>query len=72
MLIACNGARIAGPKVGQRTMEASFFGSEQSRTLQPATVIYVNYDHGYYTVQFDIGYRESFPFSGRRGSDGAE
>ena len=30
----------------------------------PCTVVYVNEAHGFYTVQFDAGYRQAYKFGG--------
>ena len=60
----CNGAIIRGPQVGDRLMRKPYFGIDNLTGPIPCTVVYVNPQHGFYTVQFDAGYRQSYKFGG--------
>lgn len=54
------------PKVGDRRMERPISISTGNGTgnvipaLRPCTVVYVNPEHWWYTVEFDSGLRESY------------
>ena len=63
-MMYCNGTAVNGPKIGERLMEKPFFGIDNLDAPIPCTVTYVNEAHGYYTVQFDAGYRQSYKFGG--------
>ena len=60
----CNGAPIRAPKPGDRLMKKPHFGSDTLPGPIPCTVVYVNEAHGFYTVLFDSGYRQSYKFGG--------
>ena len=60
----CNGAIIRGPQVGERLVRKPELGYDNIPDPIPCTVVYVNEAHGYYTVQFDAGYRQSYKFGG--------
>lgn len=59
----CTGAVLTGPRVGDRLMKKPHFGIDSVPAPIPCTVIYVNKAHGFYTVLFDVGYRQSFAFT---------
>ena len=63
-MMYCNGAVLHGPQVGDRLMEKPYFGIDNLTDPIPCTVVYVNEAHGYYTVQFDAGYRQAYKFGG--------
>lgn len=51
------------PRVGDRLIERPIKGKANgicSSAEQPCTVVFVNTDKLWYTVQFDSGYRETF------------
>ena len=58
------GAAVNGPKIGERLMRKPELGHDNIPDPIPCTVVYVNEAHGYYTVQFDAGYRQSYKFGG--------
>lgn len=60
----CNGAIIRGPQVGDRLMKKPYFGIDDLKEPIPCTVVYVNAAHGFYTVQFEAGYRQAYKFGG--------
>ena len=59
-----NGPAIRGPRVGDRLMKTPELGYENIKGTIPCTVVYVNEAHGFYTVQFDAGYRQAYKFGG--------
>lgn len=60
----CNKTAVRGPQVGDRLMEKPYFGIDDLKDPIPCTVVYVNEKHGFYTVQFDAGYRQAYKFGG--------
>ena len=60
----CNNTPVRGPHVGERLMRKPYFGIDDLKEPIPCTVVYVNEAHGYYTVQFDAGYRQAYKFGG--------
>lgn len=64
MIRTCSGASLHGPRLGDRLLEKPFFGIDNLDRPLPCTVVYVNQRHGWYTVHFDAGYRQSYPFQG--------
>ena len=60
----CNRTAVIGPKIGECLMRKPELGHDNVPDPIPCTVVYVNEAHGYYTVQFDAGYRQSYKFGG--------
>ena len=60
----CNRTAVIGPKIGERLMRKPELGYDNSPDPIPCTVVYVNEAHGFYTVQFDAGYRQAYKFGG--------
>lgn len=58
----CNGKSLAGPKLHSRVRAVPYFGIDDLKHPIPGTVDYVNEAHGFYTVRFDAGYRQSYHF----------
>ena len=63
-MMYCNNTAVRGPQVGDRLMEKPYFGIDNLTDPIPCTVVYVNESHGFYTVLFDSGYRQSYKFGG--------
>ena len=63
-MMYCNNTAVCGPQVGDRLMRKPYFGSDNLPDPIPCTVVYVNEEHGFYTVQFDAGYRQAYKFGG--------
>ena len=63
-MMYCNNTAVRGPQVGDRLIQKPHFGIDNLTDPIPCTVVYVNEAHGYYTVQFDAGYRQSYKFGG--------
>lgn len=60
MRYTCTGIPLKPPKIGDRLLHKPFFGIDNLTHPIPCTVVYVNEDHGWYTVQFDAGYRQAY------------
>ena len=60
----CNGTALNGPKIGERLVRKPELGYDNIPDPIPCTVVYVNEARGYYTVQFDAGYRQAYKFGG--------
>ena len=60
----CNRTAVIGPKICERLMRKPELGYDNIPDPIPCTVVYVNKAHGFYTVQFDAGYRQSYKFGG--------
>ena len=63
-MMYCNNTAVRGPRVGDRLMRKPYFGIDNLPDPIPCTVVYVNEAHGFYTVQFDAGYRQAYKFGG--------
>ena len=63
-MMYCNNTAVRGPQVGDRLIKKPYFGIDNLTDPIPCTVVYVNEAHGYYTVQFDDGYRQAYKFGG--------
>ena len=63
-MMYCNGTAVNGPKIGERLMHKPELGHDDLTAPITCTVVYVNEAHGFYTVQFDAGYRQSYKFGG--------
>ena len=63
-MMYCNNAAVRGPQVGDRLTKKPYFGIDNLADPIPCTVVYVNEAHGFYTVLFDSGYRQSYKFGG--------
>ena len=63
-MMYCNNTAVRGPQVGDRLMKKPYFGIDNLDGPIPCTVTYVNEAHGFYTVQFDAGYRQAYKFGG--------
>ena len=63
-MMYCNNTAVCGPQMGDRLMKKPYFGIDNLTDPIPCTVVYVNDAHGFYTVQFDAGYRQSCKFGG--------
>ena len=63
-MMYCNNTAVRGPQVGARLMTKPYFGIDNLTDPIPCTVTYVNKAHGFYTVQFDAGYRQAYKFGG--------
>ena len=60
----CNRTAVIGPKIGERLMRKPELGYDNIPDPISCTVVYVNKAHGFYTVLFDSGYRQSYKFGG--------
>lgn len=63
-MMYCNGTAVNGPKVVDLLMRKPELGHDNIPDPIPCTVVYVNEAHGFYTVLFDSGYRQSYKFGG--------
>ena len=63
-MMYCNNTAVRGPQVGDRLIKKPYFGIDKLTARIPCTVVYVNEAHGFYTVQFDAGYRQAYKFGG--------
>ena len=63
-MMYCNGTAVNGPKIGERLMRKPELGHDNIPDPIPCTVVYVNEAHGFYTAQFDAGYRQAYKFGG--------
>ena len=63
-MMYCNNTAVRGPQVGDRLIKKPHFGIDNLTAPIPCTVVYVNKAHGFYTVLFDSGYRQSYKFGG--------
>ena len=63
-MMYCNGATVNDPKIGARLMRKPELGHDHIPDPIPCKVVYVNEAHGFYTVQFDAGYRQAYKFGG--------
>ena len=63
-MMYCNGTAVNGPKIGDRLMRKPELGYDNIPDPIPCTVVYVNKAHGFSTVLFDSGYRQSYKFGG--------
>ena len=63
-MMYCNNTAVRGPQVGDRLIKKPYFGIDNLTDPIHCTVVYVNKAHGFYTVQFDAGYRQSYKFGG--------
>lgn len=60
MRVYGNGAPVVLPKVGDRVEREMYIGSSVDKKIMPGTVVYVNHRHLYYSVLFDLGFKEDF------------
>ena len=60
----CNGVISRGQQGGERLMRKPDLGYDNIPDPIPCTVVYVNEAHGFYTVQFEAGYRQAYKFGG--------
>lgn len=63
-MMYCNNTAVRGPQVGDRLIKKPYFGIDDLKDPITCTVVYVNEKHGFYTVQFDAGYRQAYKFGG--------
>ena len=63
-MMYCNNTAVRGPQVGDRLLKKPYFGLDNLTDPSPCTVVYVNDANGFYTVQFDAGYRQAYKFGG--------
>ena len=63
-MVCGNNTAVRGPQVGDRLLKNPHFGIDNLTDPIPCTVVYVNEAHGFYTVQFDAGYRQAYKFGG--------
>ena len=63
-MMYCNNTAVRGPQAGDLLMQKPYFGIDNLEDPIPCTVVYVNEAHGFYTVQFDAGYRQAYKFGG--------
>ena len=63
-MMYCNNTDVCGPQMGDRLRKKPYFGIDNLEDPIPCTVVYVNEAHGFYTVQFDAGYRQAYKFGG--------
>ena len=63
-MMYCNNTAVRGPQVGDRLIKKPHFGIDNLTDPILCTVVYVNEAHGFYTVLFDSGYRQSYKFGG--------
>ena len=63
-MMYCNNTAVCGPQVGDLLMKKPYFGIDNLPDPIPCTVVYVNEAHGFYTVQFDAGYRQAYKCGG--------
>jgi|Go1ome_4_1110791.scaffolds.fasta_scaffold05211_8 hypothetical protein len=61
-MITCEKTVLRGPIVGDRLHRVPSIGADGFKACLPCTVVYVNPRHGFYTVRFDLGFREAYRF----------
>ena len=60
----CNNTAVRRPQVADRLIKKPYFGIDNLTDPIPCTAVYANEAYGFYTVQFDAGYSQSYKFGG--------